>query len=168
MATFLYRGYDAEGRRFSGAKKYANEAQLSEHLKKKGIENFNVFPSKTVWRHGVYSLVSPKELSVFCKQMSVLFHSHITLMEGISVLIEQTENVHLKQSLIEIYDFMNNRGFSFSEAMGMYDHVFSSYLLSMVVIGETTGTLDTIFSRMSAYYDKEHKIRKKIGQLSTT
>ena len=161
MATFLYRGYTADGRRRNGAAGVKTEGQMADYLKKRKIENFDIFPSETQWRRGVYKLVTQKELSMFCKQMSVLFHSHMTLMEGIMVLIEQTENTDLKQALKEIYSFMD-RGFSFSESIGMFDHIFSSYLLNMVVIGETSGTLDSVFSQMSEYYDKEHKIRKKI------
>ena len=166
MATYLYRGSTHDGRRVGGAKSFASESQMKDFLEKKGVINFDIFESQTVWKRGVYKTVTPKELSVFCKQISVLFHSHITLMEGLAVLVEQSENAQLKQALSEVYGFME-RGFSFSEAMGMFDHVFTSYLLSMVVIGETSGTLDAIFSRMSAYYDKESKIRKKIRSAIT-
>ncbi|MDR1664458.1 MAG: type II secretion system F family protein [Clostridiales bacterium] len=166
MATLLYRGFNADGRRLCGARSFSSEAQMKEYLDKKGVVNYDIFTSTTVYKQGMYKSVSPKELSVLCKQMSVLFHSQITLMEGLSVLVEQSENKQLKQTLTEVYDFMD-RGFSFSEAMGMYDHIFTSYLLSMVVIGETSGTLDTIFSRMSSYFDKEDKIRKKIRSAVT-
>ena len=161
MATFLYRGHTAEGRFKGGAKNFASESQMKEYLDKRGVANYDIFPSKTVWRRRLYTLVTQKELSVFCKQMSVMFHSHITLMEGLLVLTEQTDNHQLKQALTEIYAFME-RGFSFSESIGMFDHIFSSYMLSMVIIGETSGTLDVIFSRMSEYFDKESKIKKKI------
>jgi type IV pilus assembly protein PilC len=166
MATFLYRGFTAEGRRVSGAKNFASEARMKVFLEGRGMESYAIFPSQTEYRRNMYRLVSPKELSVLCKQMSVLFHSHITLMEGLAVLIEQNGNRQLVQTLREVYGFME-RGFSFSEAIGMFDHVFTSYMLSMVVIGETSGTLDEIFARMSAYYDKEHKIRRKIKSAVT-
>jgi len=167
MATFLYRGYNVEGRRVSGALNLGGETQVKEYLEKREIENFDIFPSETVWRRRVYSLVPPKELSLFCKQVSVLFHSNITLMEGVTVLMEQTDNPQLKLTLKEIYALMDEHGYSFAEAMSMFDHVFSSYMLSMVVIGETSGALDSVFSRLSAYYDKESKIRKKIKSAIT-
>jgi type IV pilus assembly protein PilC len=166
MATFLYRGFDAEGRRAGGAKEFPSETMMKSWLEKSGITDFQIFISETKYNRDVYAYVTPKELSVFCKQMSVLFFSHITLMEGVNILCEQTDNKQLKQALKEIYDLMD-KGNTLSEAMCMYDHVFSSYLLSMVVIGETSGTLDAVFSRMSDYYDKESKIRKKVKSAVT-
>jgi type IV pilus assembly protein PilC len=98
--------------------------------------------------------------------MSVLFFSHITLIEGVSILIEQSDNKQLKQALTEVYAFME-KGFTLAEAMSMYGHIFTSYMLSMVVIGEKSGTLDTVFSLLSDYYDKESKIRKRIKSAIT-
>jgi type IV pilus assembly protein PilC len=87
-------------------------------------------------------------------------------MEGISILAEQSENRQLKTALEEIYGFME-KGFTLSESMGMYEHVFSSYMLNMVVIGEKSGTLDVVFSRLSDYYEKEGKTRQKIRSAIT-
>jgi len=113
-----------------------------------------------------YRLVSPKELSIFCKQMSVLFTSQTTLMEGLAILNEQTVNKHLKTALTGMYGYMDN-GDTFSEAANRYDNVFPEYLLSMIFIGETSGTLGDIFERMSGYFDKEDKIRKKLKSAIT-
>lgn len=166
MSTQLYWGFNSEGRRISGSKNFASEDQLKDYLQKREITNYQILESKTTYRSGAYSLVSPKELSIFCKQMSVLFFSHITLMEGVQVLAEQTDNAQLKLALGEVYDFME-KGYTFAEAIGMYEHIFTTYLLNMIVIGETSGSLDTVFLRMSAYFDKEHKIHRKLRSAIT-
>lgn len=161
MSTLLYYGFNTEEQRISGSGSYSSETQLNNYLHKHGIANYKIFKSQTIYRRRSYNLVSPKELSIFCKQMSVLFYSQITLMDGVLILIEQSENKQLKLALTEIYDFMD-KGYTFAQSMCMYKHIFAEYLLNMVVIGETSGTLDTVFSQMSSYFDKEHKIRKKI------
>lgn len=161
MPMFLYRGFDDKGHRVSGSKSLISKTQLTEYLQKRQITGYEIFNSKTVYRRGIYSLVSPRELSVFCKQISVLFYSNITLMEGVLILAEQSDNKQLKTAFGEIYNFMED-GYSFADAMCMYSHIFSPYLLNMVVIGETSGTLDAVFMRMAAYFDKESGIRKKI------
>jgi type IV pilus assembly protein PilC len=87
-------------------------------------------------------------------------------MEGVAILQEQSENKQLKTTLYEVHCFMEN-GFTLAEAMGMFEHIFTSYQLSMVVIGEKSGTLDVVFARLSDYYEKEGKIRKKIRSAAT-
>ena len=115
---------------------------------------------------GMYKLVSPKELSIFCKQISVLFNTQTTLMEGISILKDQTLNKHLRQTLGGIYEKMEY-GDTFAEAIRSYDNVFPVYMMNMIYIGEASGTLNAVFDRMSEYYDKESKMRKKIKSAIT-
>jgi len=113
-----------------------------------------------------YSLVSPNELSVFCKEMSVMFFSQITLLEGTELLAAQSVNKHLKAALTAVHQKMS-QGFTFSQSMAEHSRVFTPYLCNMAVIGETSGTLDDVFARMSDYFEKEHRMRKKIRSAAT-
>jgi len=108
-----------------------------------------------------YSLVSPNELSIFCKEMSVMFFSQITLLEGTELLAGQVQNRHMKAALIKIYDKMS-AGYTFAQSIAEHPAVFTPYLCSMVAIGEASGALDEIFNRMSVYFEKENKMRKKV------
>jgi len=82
-------------------------------------------------------------------------------MEGMLLLAEQTENKHMKSALTEIYKLME-QGRTFSDAIKDFPQVFTPYLISMVKIGESSGTLDTTFSRLTGYFTKEAEIRKKL------
>lgn len=166
MSTMLYSGFDSEGRRMGGAVNLTSEERVKEYLHKLGIDNYQIFESKTIYKRGNYKLVTPKELSIFCKQISVLFYSHIMLMEGVVILAEQTGNKQLKLALEEIFDFME-KGRTFADTMCMYSHVFPSYMLNMISIGETSGTLDAVFLRLSSYFEKEHQIRKSLRSAIT-
>lgn len=161
MRALLYRGFDAEGRLVCGSRGFASRAQMKDCLDKRGITGYEIFESKTVYRRGVYKLVSPKELSIFCKQMSALLYSNITLMDNVTMLAEQTENKQMKLALDEVRGFMD-KGYTYADSMRMYEHIFSKYLLHMLAIGETSGTLDAVFSDMSLYFEKESKTRNKL------
>jgi type IV pilus assembly protein PilC len=161
MVTFTYMAYDSEGRKVFGAKKAGDEAAVKEQLSQKGYHDSQCFESKTKYKRDSYQTVSPKELSIFCRQMSVLFFSEITFMEGVALLSEQSENSQLKTALDEIYAHRLH-GKTFAESMGMYEHIFTKYLVNMVFVGEASGTLENIFSIMSTYFEKEEKTKKKI------
>lgn len=161
MPTFTYIGYDKNGYRKAGAKNFQSQEEMQSFLSKEGITEADIFKSETEYKTKLFALAEPSELSLFCKQMSVLFYSHMTLMEGIELLAGQTGNKQFKIALNEIYAIMDN-GKTLAEAMSMYDNIFPAYMLNMVTIGETSGTLDSVFQRLSLYYDKEGKTRKKI------
>jgi len=99
--------------------------------------------------------------------MSVMVFSDITLMEGVSLLSEQSENNRqLALALKEIYGHME-QGLTLSAAMGMYPHIFTEYLLNMLYIGETGGALDKVFVMMSEYFEKENRMRKRLRSAVT-
>ena len=114
----------------------------------------------------LYKLASPNELSIFCKEMSVMFFSQITLLEGTQLLSEQAQNKKMKTALSAIYDDMS-KGKTFAESFSGHSDVFTPYLCSMVQIGEASGTLDDIFNRMSVYFEKENQMRKKLRNAAT-
>ena len=166
MPTFTFRAYDSENVRVYGSRKADSEGTVQKYAEGKGYTGVSVFKSETAYRAGNFKLATAKELSIFCRQMSVLFFSQITLMEGVVLLSEQTENKNMKTALLEIHALME-QGYTLSESMGMYPHIFGAYLLNMVSIGETSGTLDIVFGDMSDYFDKEAKLRKKLASAIT-
>lgn len=161
MITFTFIAYNGEGLKVCGAKSCASEESLKEYLDKNGLSNYKYFKSKTKYKKDNFKNISSKELSIFCRQMSVIFFSQITLMEGVLLLSEQSENEQLKIALCEIYEHMSY-GYTFAESIGMYDNIFGKYLINMIFVGETSGTLDNIFSIMSNYFEKEDIMRRKI------
>ncbi len=166
LSTFLYKGFTSEGTKTGGARKFNTVGEMEEYVKTLDLEGVEVFESKTKYNTMLYKYVDAKELSIFCKQMSVVFFSYITLMEGITMLADQSDNEELKIALTEIHDFMD-KGYTFAETIAMYDHIFGKYLIKMIFIGEGSGNLDVIFADMSNYFDKESSIRKKIKSAVT-
>jgi len=161
VPTFLYTGVNAQGYPANGSMKAADNNEVKAYLESREIAANTIFESETDYKKGLYALVKPAELALFCKQTSVLFYSHMTLMEGMKLLGEQNDNKNLKITLNEMYDIMD-QGHTFATAAGMYTHIFPSYMLNMITIGEQSGTLDNIFNTMSAYYEKEAKLRKRL------
>lgn len=166
MPTFLYKGISKDGTKVGGSKSFNSKDEMKKFVETLDLYNTEIFESKTKYNTKLYKSVNQKELSLFCKQMSVLFFSHITFMEGIQMLGDQSNNKELKIALNEIYEIMD-KGYTFAETFAMYDHIFGKYLINMVFIGESSGTLDSIFSDMSIYYEKENKVQKKIRSAVT-
>jgi type IV pilus assembly protein PilC len=161
MATFVYHGFDVQGNRFAGSRNAATKEDVRRFLIERQVSGFEIFESKTAFMKGEYRLVGAKELSIFCRQMSVMFFSSITLMEGVTILAEQSESRQLKICLDEIHELMK-KGYKFSDCVKMYQHVFGAYLVNMTIIGEESGALDSVYERLADYFQKEAGIHKKM------
>lgn len=109
--------------------------------------------------------VSIKDIAIFCKQFSVVITAGISIMRGLEIVKEQTENPKMKASLEEVFNDVQ-KGKNLSGAMAKHT-IFPSMLISMIEVGEASGTLDKILERMADYYDKEFKLNQKIKQALT-
>lgn len=161
MTTFLYKGYDVNGGLTFGSCSFNDRTEVFKHLDFLKIVEYEIFESKTPYKKNPYSLVSAKELSIFCKQVSVMFFSYINIIDGVLLLSEQTDNKILQTAFVEIYEFLN-QGYTLSDAISFYPHIFGSYLIQMTKIGEKSGNIDVVFNDLSLYFDKENEIRRRL------
>jgi type IV pilus assembly protein PilC len=157
LRIFTYIAIDSEGRGVSGSRRASGREAVEGYLMGQGLTNAEIFASGTVGNRRV----SLKELAVFCRMMSVVFISHISITEGLKLIAEQTDNKDLRTALNEINQFMDT-GYTFSQSIGMYPHIFGSYPLNLIAVGEISGTLEDVLSRLSTHFDKEDSIKRKL------
>lgn len=100
------------------------------------------------------------ELSSFCGQMALILRSGISAMEGVSIMLEDTEGGDEKIILEQLLLDMQETG-SLHHALES-TRIFPAYLLHMAEIGEETGTLDEVMRALQVHYEREDSISKSI------
>ena len=170
MAVFDYKGINAKGRQVTGLIDAENLGAAKAKLRKEGI-----FPSHMVESSSsgggtraqsfsfknLFSGISAQELSVMTRQLAVLISASVPLVEALSALIDQIENIKLKSILSNIRDSVNE-GSSLGNAMEAYPQVFSVIFVNMVKAGEASGALDTILVQLADYTEKQVRLKNKI------
>lgn len=105
------------------------------------------------------------ETAAFCSQMSMILHSGISALEGISILKEDTKSGEEQQILARIFDRLTETG-SFSDALEA-SGVFPGYMLHMVKLGEQSGRLDEVMTSLTSYYERDAAISFSIRNAVT-
>jgi type IV pilus assembly protein PilC len=94
-----------------------------------------------------------KEYSLFSRTLSMLLASGVSMVESLNIASEVCTNLALKRavknSLAQV-----ERGVPLSEAMSQ-TKIFPAMIYKMVQVGEETGNLDAVLSRVSLYYANE-------------
>ncbi len=103
---------------------------------------------------------SPDEISVFCDHIANMLNSGISLYEGISILRNEVEDARTKELFHEIEMSLQAR-MSLSKALSKTE-AFPKYVIHMVSIGETAGSLEKVMHSLSAYYERESKVLASI------
>jgi general secretion pathway protein F len=104
---------------------------------------------------------SKTRLIEFTKQLATLLNADIKLTEALSVLIQQVDDVHFRNALVDIRDRVVT-GESMTDAMGDYSDYFDIIYISMVRVGEVTGSLGAIFQTIATFMEKRQRVESKL------
>ena len=80
---------------------------------------------------------------------------------ALQTLADQSKNKVLKKTLLDITREII-KGENFSEALLKHPKIFSRFFVSMIKIGEETGTLEKVLETLSQKMEKEHKLRASV------
>ena len=109
--------------------------------------------------------VKPKELMQFSRQLAAFVRAGIPILDGLSLLAEDTTNPTMKRALADMEDSLR-RGDSISSALERSPKVFSKAYRSMLRSAELTGNLDTVLERVAGYLERDVEARSKIKAAS--
>lgn len=164
MPVFEYEAKSTTGSIIKGKMESADKLAVVDSLRKIGY-----FPMKIIEynkRHNIvlnkFIRVSIKDISIFCRQFSVMINSGLSILKCLEIVKQQTENSRLKMELGIVLDDVQ-KGNSLSGSMTKGGG-FPSMLVNMIEVGEVSGALDEIMDRMATYFEKEYKLSQKIKQ----
>jgi type IV pilus assembly protein PilC len=101
------------------------------------------------------------EIILFTKQFRTMIRAGVSMLNLLSILEDQTENVKLKKVISEMHQSIN-QGASLTEAFQRHPRVFTPLYTSMVQAGETSGALPEILERLTYILEHERKVKTDI------
>ena len=105
--------------------------------------------------------VNKKDLVVFTRQFSTMLDAGLPLVQGLTILAEQTENKTFQGILKQVVNDVEG-GSGLAEAIGKHPQIFDDLFVNLVAAGETGGILDNIFQRLATYIEKTEKLKSQI------
>lgn len=108
----------------------------------------------------VSSKIKFTEVITFFRQFSVMLKAGIPIGDSLNNLQRQKFSVPFRNVLKEIHSDVE-AGISLSDAFAKHPKVFPKFFVSMVAIGEVSGSLDKVLTNMADYYENDRKIKKK-------
>ncbi|SDI92543.1 type II secretion system F family protein [Salimicrobium halophilum] len=163
MAYFKYQGRNRTGKIVRGRKKAESEREVREKLGNEGIyiRQLEKLDSLLYKEINLGKRVKNQHFVLYLRQFSTLIQAGVSLVEATEILIEQTSNRTLKDTLQMIQRDIEG-GMPFSDAAAKHDKVFPPMFIQMMRAGELSGNLDEALERMANYYEKQYELRQKI------
>lgn len=102
-----------------------------------------------------------KTVAAFTKELATMLRAGIKLTDALSVLIQQIPDPQLKNAITDVRDRVVT-GESFAEALSEYEAYFDLIYVSMMRVGEVTGTLEDSLTTMSNMLEKQRQLEEKM------
>lgn len=164
MNKYNYVAKGLDGKKVKGTFIAEDENFVRENLAKSDLFLVSIKKLSNNAPSAFFSIsgkVGIKELNSFCKQFSILISSGISIIDGINTLKEQQYSQFFKKTLAKVVDDLY-AGLMLSESMKKYPKVFPKFFVSMIYVGESSGTLDKVLISVANYYEREQKNRRKL------
>jgi MSHA biogenesis protein MshG len=169
LPVFAYRGRGARGELVTGTLEAADHGAVADQLLNTGVTPVDIraAPARNDARAAgllaklVSARVSLLDLMLFSRQMHTLLKSGVPMLRALAGVHESAINPTLREVVSDLRVSLD-AGRELSTAMRRHPDVFSTFYVSLVRVGETTGQLDEAFDRLFGYLEFEREVRERI------
>ena len=178
MAAFAYKGRNDRGDLIQGTLDGNDSNDIADQLmatsitpleiwevrgaKVKASNEKNIAMYEPAWlKRFNEKPITPKDVILFSRQMHTLLKAGVPIMRALTGLQESTQNPSVATMIQDLRESLD-KGREMSVALRRHPKVFSLFYISMVQVGEMTGTLDEIFIRLYDYLEFERDMRQRI------
>src|SRR5690242_17564348 len=134
MPIFSYKVRDSRGNELEGAVEAENETRASEVLRERGYQVLTVAareaPSIGNIRFNFLQRVSPKDVVIFSRQLSVMIGASVSIVRALRTAARQTANPKLRGVVLDIANEVEG-GVRLSDAFNKHSNVFSSFFINL-------------------------------------
>lgn len=109
------------------------------------------------------SKIKFSEVTSFTRQFSAMLEARISLVQILEILTMQIKNTTLQNILDQVKKEVQG-GSTLTDAFARFPDVFSDFYINMIRVGEMTGQLDYMLTRVAIYLEKINTLRRKLLQ----
>jgi MSHA biogenesis protein MshG len=168
MANFKYRGRSGRGETITGRLEADSVDGAASRLLNLGITPLDIVPDG-VGTASVDDLLQrlgagrpgSADLVLFARQMHSITKAGLPLLRGLKGLAESTPNALMRNALHDVLQSLES-GRDFASSLARHPEIFPPLFLSMVRVGESTGTLENAFSRLCEYLSQDQDVQDRV------
>lgn len=100
-------------------------------------------------------------LALVCNQFAIIMQAGLPIVRTVRLVAEQTADKTMKKLLEQVADDVA-AGYGLADSFEKYGEALPTTFVETIRAGEESGQLETVFRRLSDYYDKLSKSKNKV------
>lgn len=168
MPLYQYSARSDGGKAVSGRIEAASATAAAMRLESNGLLPIRIDPRtgqdfslQASLRRAGFGKPTTTDLVLFTRQMYTIAKAGLPWLRGLRGLQETTHNPVLRATLEQAVVSLE-AGRDLSQALAEQGGVFPELYISMVRVGEHTGTLETVFLRLAEYLHNQQEMRARV------
>lgn len=165
MPLFEYTGYDAQGRKASGTIDGPGRKAATQALREQGIFPTELKEAAGPRKRGGLRFgrgrVPASELAAATRQLATLLAAGLAIDDALATVVEQIEQQLLHRTLARLREDVR-QGEALHAALAKHPAVFPELYVSIVQVGEDSGTLDQAMHRLADFLEAQARIRARV------
>jgi MSHA biogenesis protein MshG len=173
MPQFQYNGRNRRGESVNGRMEGVSIDAVATQLFNNGITPIDIHVAdvrrdvfgalqglRLQWNEGRVRIV---DQIFFCRQMYTLLKAGVPIMQALRGLRDTTQNQALAKVIGSLLDGLD-AGLDLTGAVKRHAEVFPPVFVSLISVGENTGSLPEAFAQLADYFEREKDTRDRLKQ----
>ena len=164
---FSYKVVTKEGKEVVGRVESINRTNAVSVLLNKGYTILTLEEVRTSpLQINLFLRVRNQDLVIFSRQIATLFEANVTALRAFNLVAENVPNRYFQDILRDIAKNIES-GFSIEKAFQKYQNIFGEFFVSVVAVGERSGTLSRSFTYLADYVERNAEVTSRIRKAMT-
>lgn len=171
MKSYAWRGRNGGGELIAGVIDAETEAAVADQLLGSGVTPVAIdargaslsAPAQDWWTALRSPPVTLEDLLLFSRQMYTLQRAGVPILRALAGLQASTAKAALIALLADLRAGLD-QGRELAAAMARHPAVFDGFYVAMIRVGEMTGRLTEVFSRLAEHLEFELDVRARVRQ----
>ncbi len=158
--TFTWQGINRKGAKVSGELQAESAIEIKSELRKQGVSVTRTQKkAKSLFSFG--DKIQPMDIAVVSRQIATMLSAGVPLVQSLELIAKSNEKASLRTLMTSIASDVST-GTPLSQALRTFPRNFDDLYCDLVEAGEQSGSLDTIYDRISTYKEKSEALKSKI------
>ncbi len=160
---FRYLVRDKEGKSQTGVLEAKNIAEAEARLKERGVYVLEI-KRRFSWTLNIQRKVKTSDLILLLRQLAFLIKSGINLNTALEITESNIKEPTLKTTIRNLRE-ETTTGASLSSSLSKAGPGFPRMVIEIIRVGEATGNLSAVITRLADFLTREEDLKTKIKQV---
>ena len=160
MGIFSYKAQDIHGQIQEDTISASTREDAISALKASNLQILTLKSADIMGLAG-YGRISLEEKVAFCRFMATMLHSGLSIPEALEIMRSETKRSRMKKLLSDL-SFQTQKGKNLTSVLTQYKNDFDPVFLTMIKVGEESGTLEKSFEYLNKQLAASHEFTQKV------